>query len=287
MKTARIARRRRLAERCFRGAAWFAILLGLGVLAALVADTLWDGAPRLRWNFLTGWPSRKAAEAGILPALAGTAAVMLATVVVALPIALGAALHLEEFSKKNVISRIIEFNLANLAGVPSILYGLLGLAVFVRAMSLDRSVLAAGATLALLILPVLIVTFREALRAVPLSIREAALALGATRWQAVRHQVLPLALPGMITGAILAFSRAIGETAPLICIGALTYVRFLPDGPFSPYTVLPLQIFNWTSRPQKAFHANAAAGIVVLLAVTLFLSAGAIWLRNRRRKRPA
>lgn len=264
-----------------------ATLLGLLALGALLWDVLADGAGRLSWQFLTSYPSRRASEAGILAALAGTLFVIALTAAIAIPVGVGAALHLEEYGGRGRVSRLIEVNIANLAGVPSIIYGLLGLGLFVRAMGMGRSVLAGAATLALLVLPMVIISTREALRAVPPSLREGSYALGATRWQTMWHQVLPAALPGILTGLILALSRAMGETAPLITIGALTYVGFVPDGIWSPFTVLPIQIFNWVSRPQAAFAVNAAAGILVLLMLLLALNAVAIILRDRYQKRLA
>jgi phosphate transport system permease protein len=209
------------------------------------------------------------------------------TAMIALPISVGAAIYLEEYEKRGRLASLIEINIANLTGVPSIIYGLLGLGVFVRALGFGRSLLAGALTMALLVLPVVIMASREALRTVPHSIREGCYALGATRWQTIRQVVLPMAMPGILTGAILATSRAIGETAPLIVIGALTYVTFLPEGPSSPFTALPIQIFNWVSRPQKAFLTNAAAGIVVLLVMMLVLNLAAILLRNRLQRRIA
>jgi phosphate transport system permease protein len=203
------------------------------------------------------------------------------------PVGVAAAIYLEEYGGRSLFARLIEINITNLAAVPSIIYGLLGLGLFVRMMGLGRSVLAGGATLALLALPVVILSTREALRAVPRSIREGSYALGATKWQTVWHQVLPMALPGILTGLILALSRAIGETAPLITIGAVTFVTFAPNSLSSPFTVLPIQIFNWVSRPQTAFHANAAAGIIVLLALLLTMNAAAVWLRDRFQKKGA
>jgi phosphate transport system permease protein len=205
----------------------------------------------------------------------------------ALPLGVAAAIYLEEYGTRSRLSRLIEINIANLAAVPSIIYGLLGLGLFVRSLGLGRSLIAGAATLALLVLPVVILSTREALRAVPMSLREGSYALGATRWQTIWHQVLPVALPGILTGLILALSRAIGETAPLITIGALTYVPFVPDSLSSPFTVMPIQIFNWVSRPQVAFVHNAAAGILVLLALLLTMNAAAIWLRDRYQKQRA
>jgi phosphate transport system permease protein len=282
---ARMLVKRRVAETGFRVAAAAALLVALGSLAALFLDALLDGAGRLSWQFLTSFPSRRPDEAGILAALVGSVALILLTAAFALPIGVGAAVYLEEYAGKTWWSRIIEVNIANLAGVPSIVYGLLGLELFVRALNLERSLLAGALTMALLVLPIIIIASREALRTVPNSIREASCALGATRWQTIWYQVLPMAFPGILTGSILAFSRAIGEAAPLITIGALTYVAFLPDGLLSPFTALPIQIFNWVSRPQPGFHVNAAAAILVLLAVLLLLNASAVYLRHRYQKR--
>jgi phosphate transport system permease protein len=261
-----------------------ATLLGLIALGALLFDVLRDGVGRLSWQFLTSYPSRRPAEAGILAALAGTFYVILLTAAIAIPLGVAAAVHLEEYGVRGRLSRLIEVNIANLAGVPSIIYGLLGLGLFVRLMDLGRSVLAGACTLALLALPVVILSTREALRAVPPSLREGSYALGATKWQTIWHQVLPAAFPSILTGLILSLSRAIGETAPLITLGALTYVPFTPDSVWSPFTVLPIQIFNWVSRPQAAFAENAAAGIVVLLAVLLVMNSAAIVLRDRLQK---
>lgn len=280
-----LVQKQKRGERIFKIAALAAVLISLGTLAALVVDALIDGLPRLDWKFITSFPSRKPLEAGILAALAGSLYAIILTALVAVPIGVGAAIYLEEYARKNWFSRFIELNVANLAGVPSIIYGLLGLDLFVRTMGLGRSLLAGSLTLALLVLPIIIISAREAIRTVPLSIREAAYALGATRWQMIKDHVLPLSLPGVLTGVILSVSRAIGETAPLITMGALTYVAFVPTGPLSPFTVLPIQIFNWVSRPQKGFHACAAAGIVVLLLVTLFLNALAIFFRNHYQKK--
>jgi phosphate transport system permease protein len=257
------------------------MLLALAALGALIYNVLSDGLGRLSWQFLTSYPSRRAEQAGILPALVGSMYVIGLTAMIAVPLGVGAAVHLEEYGGTGRISRLIEINIANLAGVPSIIYGLLGLGLFVRMFAMGQSVLAAGCTMALLSLPVIIIATREALRAVPKSLREGSYALGATKWQTIWHQVLPAAFPSILTGLILALSRAIGETAPLITIGALTYVPFTPDSVWSPFTVLPIQIFNWVSRPQAAFAENAAAGIVVLLALLLVMNATAIVLRDR------
>ena len=278
-------KRRRLGERLFAGLCLVAALLPLALLALLVVDVTLDGAGRLSWDFLTSFPSRRPSAAGIYPALIGTLWLMVLTASFALPVGIGAALYLEEYAQQGRLARLIEVNIANLAGVPSILYGLLGLEVFVRVLGLGRSVLAGALTLGLLVLPIVILASREALRTVPSELREACYALGATRWQTLRRVVLPMALPGILTGAILSISRAIGETAPLVVVGALTYVTFLPDSPSSPFTALPIQIYNWVSRPQKGFLVDAAAGIVVLLVVLLAMNAAAVLLRNRVQKR--
>ena len=262
-----------------------AMVLALVSLAALIYDILHDGVPRLSWEFVTSIPSRRAEDAGILTALVGSVYVIALSALIAIPVGIGAAVHLEEYGGRGRLSRIIEINIANLAGVPSIIYGLLGLGLFVRMMGMGPSVLAGACTLGLLVLPVVIISTREALRAVPKSLREASYALGATKWQTTWHQVLPAAFPGILTGLILAVSRAVGETAPLITIGALTYIPFVPSDIFSPFTVLPIQIFNWVSRPQAAFAENAAAGIVVLLGLLLMMNAVAIVLRDRFQKR--
>jgi phosphate transport system permease protein len=281
----RVTYRRNLG-RLFLALCILATALGILALVVLLVTVASDGLGRVSWSFINGYPSRFPDQAGIKAALFGTIWLMGLTALFAVPVGLGAALYLEEFAPRNWLTRVIETNINNLAGVPSIIYGLLGLTIFVRAMALDRSVLAGALTMSLLILPIIIVASREGLRAVPPSIREAALGLGASPWQTVRMQVLPAALPSMMTGVILALSRAIGETAPLITIGALLFVPFVPGSPMDPFTVLPIQIFNWVSRPQPEFATTAAAGIVVLMAVLLSMNAFAIWLRNHfERKR--
>jgi phosphate transport system permease protein len=275
----------RAAERAFRAICVLALVLPLLLLAVLLVDAVRDGWPRLSWSFLTSYPSRKPEEAGILPALVGSACLMGLTAVLALPLGVGAAVYLEEYARPSRLTSLIELNISNLAGVPSIIYGLLGLEVFVRAMRLERSLLAGAATLSLMLLPMVVMASREALRTVPLPLREAGLALGGDHWQTVRRIVLPMSLPGMLTGVILSLARAIGETAPLLTIGALSYVAFLPDSLRSPFTALPVQIFNWVSRPQAGFHVDAAAGIVVLLVLMLLLNGTAIWLRFRLQRR--
>jgi phosphate transport system permease protein len=257
------------------------LALALASLGALLVDVALDGASRLSWQFLTSYPSRRPADAGIYAALIGTIWVISLTTLLALPLGVGAAVYLEEYGSTAWFNRLIEINIANLAGVPSIIYGLLGLGLFVRTLGFGRSVLAGAATLALLVLPIVILATREALRTVPSTIREASYALGATKWQTIQYQVLPNALPGILTGLILALSRAIGETAPLITIGALTYVPFAPDSIWSAFTVLPIQIFDWLSRPQVAFAQNASAGIIVLLALLMVMNAVAIVVRDR------
>ena len=279
-------RRRWLAELLLQAAGLATLVLGLGALVALIADVLVDGLGRVSWQFMTSIPSRRASEAGILPAFVGSLYVIGLTIVMAVPAGLAAALYLEEYGRRNRVARLIEINIANLAGVPSIIYGLLGLGLFVRTMGFGRSVLAGSATLALLVLPTIILATREALRAVPPSLREGSYALGATKWQTIWNIVLPRALPGILTGVILSVSRAIGETAPLITIGALTYVPFVPDSVWSAFTVLPIQTFDWVSRPQADFAKNAAAAIIVLLALLLTLNGLAIWLRDRFRRQP-
>jgi len=262
-----------------------AIAIGLVTLGVLIADVIHDGWRALSWDFLTSYPSRRPEQAGILSALVGSSYILILVALIAFPLGVAAAIYLEEFAPQNRLTATIEINLSNLAAVPSIVYGLLGLGVFVRSFMLGRSLLAGALTLSLLVLPIIIIASREALRAVPPSIREAGLALGASQWQTVRLFVLPAAWPGILTGTILALARAIGETAPLITIGALTYVAFTPKSLFDPFTVLPIQIFNWISRPQPAFHERAAAGIIVLLAVLLLFNGLAIFLRARLQRR--
>lgn len=279
---------RRRADLMFQALALLVLAVALGALAVLVGTVWRDGADRLDWRFLTSFPSRRAESAGIYHAIVGSLYVIALTAVMALPVGVAAATYLEEYGGRSRLARFIELNIANLAAVPSIIYGLLGLGLFVRTMGMGRSVLAGAATLALLALPVVILSTREALRTVPSSIREGSYALGATKWQTIWYQVLPMAVPGILTGLILALSRAIGETAPLITIGALTYIPFAPDSIWSAFTVLPIQIFNWVSRPQAAFKDNAAAGILVLLMLLLTMNAIAIVLRDRyqRKGRP-
>ena len=272
---------RRAIGRAFAVASLLATVTGLVVLAILLVDIWRDGSGALSWDFLQRFPSRFATRAGIKPALYGSLWTLFLTALIAFPVGVGTAIWLEEYAPNNRFTRIVQMNIANLAGVPSIVYGLLGLALFVRLFAMGRSVLAGACTLALLILPVIIIASQEAIKAVPNSIRLGAYALGATRWETIRHHVLPLAMPGVMTGTILALSRAVGEAAPLLLIGALAFVPFVPDGPLDEFTVIPIQIFNWVSRPQASFHELAAAASIVLLIALLTLNAAAIYLRNR------
>ncbi len=280
-----LARRRRIAK-AFRLACMALTWLCVALLAVLLIHTTRAGLPWLDLQFLTDFPSRFAERSGIRSALVGTLWLIGLTALFSIPVGVAAAVYLEEFARRNRLNALIEVSIANLAGVPSIVFGILGLVLFVRWLGLGRSVIAGALTMTLLILPVIIIAAREALRAVPDSIRRGAFALGATNWQTVRHHVLPSALPGILTGTILALSRAIGETAPLIMIGALTYVAFVPSGPMDAFTALPIQIFNWVSKPQPEFHDLAAAGIIVLLAVLLLMNSAAVIIRNRASRGP-
>jgi phosphate transport system permease protein len=290
--------RRKIADALFAAVGLSATLVGVVTLLALILGLALDGLPRLTWQFFTSYPSRFPQQAGILPALVGTCLVMLVTASAAVPLGIAAAIYLEEYAPKNWITDLIEINIANLAGVPSIVYGLMALGLFVYRLQLGASILTAGLTLALLILPMVIIATREALRSVPTSIREAAYALGATKWQTVKDHVLPYSTGGTLTGLILALSRAIGETAPLMTIGALSFIAFLPHPPWQPgftyvsfqwlmdpFTVMPIQMFNWVSRPQEEFHLNAAATGLALIAMTLMMNGLAIAVRARFRKR--
>ena len=256
-------------------------LIGLIGLSALLIQILRDGLPYLSTNIIFNYPSRHIDQAALKSALFGTLWILSLTALISLPIGMGAAIYLEEFAKKNWITNFIEINIGNLAGVPSIVYGLLGLTIFVELLGLGRVVLAGALTMTLLILPIIILSTRESIKAVPNSYREAALALGATKWQMVKRVVLPIAFPGFLTGAILAMSRAIGESAPMIAISALVYITFIPSHAMDRFTVLPIQIFNWISRPQAEFAGLAAAGIIVLLTVLLLMNAVAVYFRNR------
>ena len=292
-----IISRAKLWDRIFAIVGLLSMLVGVITLLALILDLAIDGVPRLSWQFFTSFPSRRAGEAGILSAWVGSTLVMLVTGLAAVPLGIASGIYLEEYARKNWIADLIEINVTNLAGVPSIVYGLLALGLFVYKLNLGQSILTAGLTLALLILPVVIVTTREAIRAIPNSIREAAYAVGASKWQTIWDHVLPYSAGGIMTGVIVSLSRAIGETAPLITIGALTFIAFLPDSPFqaefpffsfkwlmSPFTIMPIQMFNWVSRPQAEFQINAAAAGLVLMAMTLAMNALAIYLRYRFRK---
>lgn len=258
---------------------------GLLMLAIFLGNILIEGVARIDWDFITNFPSRNPEKAGILPALVGTLWIMGLTAIIAIPHGVSAGIYLEEYGSKNRLAKILEVNISNLAGVPSIIYGLLGLEIFGRIMGMGGSLLAGASTLSLLILPVIIVSTREALKAVPKSIKEASFAMGASKWQTIWHQLLPASFGGVITGIILALSRAIGETAPLIVIGALAYVPFVPASPTDEFSVLPIQIFNWISRPQKGFAINAASAIIILLLVTFVLNGIAMYLRNRWQKK--
>jgi phosphate transport system permease protein len=255
-------------------------VVGLIVLLALLVDVVQTGWPWLNREFLTEFPSRFPEEAGIWSALIGTIWMMALTALISVPIGVGTAIYLEEYARENWFTRLIQVNIANLAGVPSVIFGILGLAIFVRFLALGRSVIAGSLTMSLLILPIIIISTQEALRAIPDGIRQSAYALGATRWQVIRSHLLPIAAPGIMTGIILSLSRAIGETAPLIMIGALTMVPFVPNSIMDSFTVLPIQIFNWTARPQPEFQQLAAAGIIVLMAMLLTMNLSAVLLRN-------
>lgn len=276
---------RSLRSLVFQTALLICLLVALLTLVTLLVDVFRDGLSRINGEFLSRLDSRLPTRAGIKPALIGTMWLMGLVALISFPVGVGAAVYLEEFAPRNRLTTLIEVNVANLAGVPSIVYGLLGLAVFVRFMGMGRSVLAGALTLVLLILPIIIVSAREALRAVPDSIRQGSLAVGATRLQTVWGQILPAALPGIMTGMILGLSRAIGETAPLITLGALTYVNFVPNHPLDRFTAIPIQVFNWVSRPQTEFQQTAAAGIILLLGLLLAMNAVAIYVRNRYERR--
>jgi|SRR6185295_1710592 phosphate transport system permease protein len=274
-----------------------ALMVGVLTFVTLFAGMAMDGAHRLSWDFFSNFPSRRAENAGILSAWVGSTLVMLVTAATAIPVGVAGAVYLEEYAPKNWMTDIIEINVTNLAGVPSIVYGLLALGLFVYKFGFGQSILSAGLTLALLILPVVIVATREAIRSIPGVIREGAYALGATKWQTTADHILPYSVPGILTGVIIGLARAIGETAPIITIGALTFIAFLPPAPFTgeppaglfdwlfaPFTVMPIQMFNWTSRPEAAFHQNAAAAGLVLVVMTLSMNALAIYIRYRLRK---
>ncbi len=277
--------KRQKIDRIFKIAANIITWSSLVILAILLYHVSITGINMLSFEFLDNFPSRFPHKAGIKSALHGSVWMLVLVTIISVPIGVSSAIYLEEYGKKNRLTKFIEINIANLAGVPSIVYGILGLTMFVRFMQFDRSVLAGSFTMSLLILPVIIISSREAIRAVPNNIRLGAYAVGATKFQTIRHHVLPIATPGILTGVILSMSRAIGETAPLIMIGALTYVAFVPESVMDPFTTLPIQIFNWASRPQAAFHEVAAAGIIILLIVLLFMNALAIFFRNYANKK--
>ena len=290
--------RRKLFDQLFVIVGLVVMLACLTVLAVLFIDLVRDGAPRFGWDFFTNFASRKAERAGILAAWVGTSLIMVVTAFCAVPVGVAAAIYLEEYAPKNWFTAIIEINVTNLAGVPSIVYGLLALGLFVYQFDLGQSIAAAGFTLALLILPIVIVATRESIRSVPKAIREAAYGLGATRWEVTKDHVLPYSTGGILTGMILGLSRAIGETAPIITIGALSFIAFLPQSPIKgefpfvsfewlkdPFTAMPIQMFNWVSRPDPEFQANAAAAGAILLGMTLLMNAVAIWIRYRFRKK--
>lgn len=293
----KIIRRNKRWDLLFAVAGFVALLIGVLTFIALFAQMAWSGWERINPDFFTNFPSRRAGQAGILSAWVGSLLVMFVTAVSAVPLGVAAGVYLEEYAPKNLLTDIIEINVTNLAGVPSIVYGLLALGVFVYGFGFGQSILSAGLTLGLLILPVVIVATRESIRAIPVHIREAAYGLGATRWQVTRDHIVPYSLPGILTGVIIGMSRAIGETAPIITIGALTFIAFLPESPVGPdfpwlnfewlksgFTVMPIQMFNWTSRPEEAFQQNAAAAGLVLVLMTLAMNAVSIWIRYHVRK---
>lgn len=276
---------KRIKDNLFKYFGIVCTFFGLAALAFFIGSILNDGAGRLSWEFITNLPSRIPEKAGILPALVGTIWIMVLTAFIAIPVGIATGIYLEEYGKQNRLADLIEINITNLAGIPSIIYGLLGLELFGRLMGLGGSLLAGSLTLSLLILPIIIVSTRESLKAVSKSLREASYALGASKWYTIQNVVLPAASGGIITGVIISLSRAIGEAAPLIVIGALAYVPFLPENPMSEFSVLPIQIFNWVSRPQKGFMVNATAGIIVLLCITFLMNGIAVYLRLKNRKK--
>ena len=268
-------------DRLFQGFGIINTFLGLVLLAFFIGYIIYIGAGRLGWDFLSSFPSRFPEKSGIYTAMIGSIWIMFLTALFAFPVGVAAAVYLEEYQEKGWFSKILEINISNLAGVPSIIYGILGLQVFSRILGLGGNLLAGSFTLSLLILPIVIVAAREAIKAVPKEIKEASNAMGASQWQTVWHQTLPAALGGILTGIIFAVSRAVGEAAPLILVGALAYVPFIPSSPMDEFSVLPIQIFNWISRPQAGFIINAAAGIIVLLIITFTLNGLAMILRNK------
>ena len=277
--------RSRLLSHAFAGICLLSTLSSIAALILLLWQVFSHGIDWLTWDFIRNLPSRFPAKAGIRSALAGSLWLLGLTTVISVPIGIGAAIYLEEYANKNRWRTLVQTNIANLAGVPSIVYGILGLGLFVRFMALERSILAGALTLSLVVLPIIILASQEALRAVPPSIRSASFALGATKWQTVWHQVLPASIPGIMTGVILAIARALGEAAPLLAIGAVAYIPFAPSRLSDEFTALPIQIFNWSARPQEDFHSVAAAGIIVLLGVLICLNAIAVFVRYRASKR--
>jgi phosphate transport system permease protein len=274
-----------LNDKIFKGLGVTATVSCLVILVIFLGFILVQGLERISWEFLMSLPSRFAEDSGIYTAWIGTLWIFIITALVSFPLGVGAGIYLQEYGKENKLNKLLEINIANLAGVPSVIYGLLGLEVFVRLMQMGNSILAGALTLSLLILPVIIVSTREAIRAVPSSVKDASYALGASKWQTIWKQVLPASFGGILTGVILALSRAVGETAPLVVVGALVYVPFVPQGPLDEFTVLPIQIFNWVTRPQHEFIINAAAAIIVLLLITFAMNGIAVYLRNRWQKR--
>ncbi len=281
----RRSRYRRVRDAFFYGLFFASIAVGILGLVVLLVNVLVEGLPWLNFDFIVSYPSRHPEESGLKAAFFGSIWIVGLTAALSIPLGVGTALYLVEFARDNWLTRIIQVNIANLAGVPSIIYGLIGLALFVQLMAMGRSVLAGALTMSLLVMPIVIIASQEAVRAVPDSYRQAGFALGATRWQVVKNVVLPQAVPGIMSGVILALSRAIGESAPMIAISALVYLTFIPTSPGDRFTVMPIQIFNWISQPQEGFRGIASAGIIVLLIVLLTMNAGAIWIRNKYQRR--
>lgn len=275
----------RIKDKAFGLVGLIATLFGLLILTFLIGQVFYEGYNRIDLDFIKSLPSRKPEKAGIYTALAGTVWILFLTTIFSLPLGISTGIYLEEYTKKSRFTDLLEINVSNLAGVPSIIYGLLGLEVFGRMLNLGNSLLAGALTLSLLVLPIIIVTTREAIRAVPNSLRMASYGLGASKWQTIWEQILPASMGGILTGVILAISRAVGETAPLLVLGALAYVPFAPSSPLDEFTVLPIQIFNWISRPQHGFSVNAAAAILLLLTITFIMNGVAVYLRNRWQKK--
>ncbi|MCM8711558.1 phosphate ABC transporter permease PstA [Clostridium sp. SYSU_GA19001] len=276
---------RKVKNNIFKGIFILCTLVGVIFLILLISDMLSKGLKNLDWDFLTSFPSRKAEKSGILPAMTGSLWLIILTTIISLPVGVGTAIYLEEYAKENKLNKFIQINISNLAGVPSIIYGLLGLSVFVKSLGFGPSILSGALTLSLLILPVIITSTQEAVKSVPDALRQGSLALGVTKWQTITGVVLPYAMPGILTGSILAVSRALGEAAPLLVVGAAVYISFLPTNIMSSFSALPIQIYNWTARPQEEFQQIAASGILVLMVVLLSANAIAILLRNKYQKR--